>query len=61
MDESGLKSTDQGWIQKFQWAVNKVIASIGGEAVAQEKYGQLAQAWNETEPPEEVKRKWVLL
>jgi len=34
-----------------------VIKSIGGESVAQEKYGEMAKTWNETEPPEELKRK----
>jgi len=57
MEESGLKSTDKGWIQKFQWAVNEVIESIGGEDVAQQKYGEMARAWNEAEPPEDLKRR----
>lgn len=57
MERTGLKSTDKDWIQRFQWAVNEVIKSIGGESVAQEKYGEMAKTWNETEPPEELKRK----
>lgn len=57
MEKTGLKSSDKAWIQKFQWAVNQVIESIGGDGVAQEKYGEMAKTWNEAEPPEELKRK----
>lgn len=57
MEESGLKASDKGWLQKFQWAVNEVIDSLGGEEVVVEKYGEIAKAWNEAEPPEELKRK----
>ena len=61
MERTGLKSTDRGWIKKFQGAVNEVIDSIGGDDAAQEKYGEMAKTWNEIEPPEELKRKWVLV
>ena len=57
MEESGLKSGDKGWIQKFQQAVSEVILSIGGEDTARELYGPVAKAWNESEPPEDVKRR----
>ena len=57
MEESGLKSDDKGWIQKFQQTVSEVILSIGGEDTAKELYGPVAKAWNETEPPEDVKRR----
>ena len=57
MEETGLKSTDKGWIQKFQWAVNGVVESLGGEDTVQEKYGEMAETWNKAEPPEELKRR----
>ena len=57
MDKTGLKSTDKGWLKKFQWAVNKVIQSLGEEDDVQAEYGEIAKAWNESEPPDEVKRK----
>ena len=57
MDKTGLKSTDKGWLKKFQWAVNKVIESLGGEDEVQVEYGEIAKDWNASSPPDEVKRK----
>ena len=57
MEKTGLKSSDKGWLQKFQWVVNEVISSQGGEEAVTEKYGEIAKTWNETEPPEDLKRK----
>jgi len=57
MKKSGLKSSDKAWIQRFQLAINEVITSEGGEEVALEKYGEMAKTWNETEPPEDLKRR----
>ena len=44
-------------LKKFQQTVSEVILSIGGEDTAKELYGPVAKAWNETEPPEDVKRR----
>ena len=57
MANSGLTPNDQGWLQKFQWSVNEVIKSLGGEDKVSKKYGEVAKSWNEVEPPEELKRK----
>jgi hypothetical protein len=57
MAKSGLTPSDPGWLQKFQWSVNEVIGSLGGEDKVSEKYAEMAKSWNETEPPEELKRK----
>lgn len=57
MKKTGLKSSDNAWLQKYQWAVNKVIESEGGEDAIMEKYGEMAKAWNEAKPPEELKRR----
>lgn len=57
MDKTGLKSSDSDWLQNYQWAVNEVIESEGGETVAPEKYGKIAKSWNEVGPPEEFKTK----
>ena len=57
MKKSGLKSSDKAWIQRFQLAVNEVIASEGGEEAVLEKYGEVAKTWNEIEPPEDLKRR----
>jgi len=43
-------------MQKYQWSTNAVIESLGAD-VAVKKYAALAKAWNETEAPEELKRK----
>ena len=61
MDKTGLKSSDKGWLKKYQWAVNKVIQLLGKEDDVYAEYGEIAEAWNESEPPDEVKRKWVLI
>ena len=57
MEKSGLKASDKGWLQGFQWAANEVIESLGGEQVASEKYGELAKAWNDTDLPDELRRR----
>ena len=57
MKKTGLKSSDKGWIQQFQQVVSQVVTSEGREAVASNKYGEIAKAWNESEPPEELQRK----
>ena len=57
MVESGLTPGNTDWLQKFQWSVNDVIKSSGGEEAASEKYAEVARAWNNAEPPEEMKRK----
>jgi len=57
MEKSGLKASDKGWLQGYQWAVNEVIESLGGEQVASEKYGELAKSWNGAHLPEELRRK----
>jgi len=56
MDKTGLKSSDKGWLKKYQWAVNKVIQLLGKEDDVYAEYGEIAEAWNESEPPDEVKR-----
>ena len=43
-------------MQKYQWSTNAVIKSLGGDAAVKE-YAALAKTWNETEAPEELKRK----
>ena len=57
MEKTGLKSSDKGWLQQFQWAVNEVIKSEGGEDAAVEKCGEIAKTWNEVEPPEDLRTK----
>lgn len=57
MGNTGLKSNEKEWIKRYQLAVNEIIQSLGGEDAVQEKYGEVADAWNEAEPPEELKRK----
>ena len=57
MEDSGLKASDKGWLQGFQWAVNEVIESLGGEQVVSEKYGEMAKAWNEADLPEDLRRR----
>jgi hypothetical protein len=57
MAKTNLTPKDPGWIKQFQLSVNVVINSLGGDAKVAEKYGETAKLWNETEPPEEVKRK----
>jgi hypothetical protein len=57
MEASGLTPSDQGWLQKFQWTVNEVIESLGGDDKISVEYGDMARVWNETEPPEELQRK----
>ena len=57
MGNTGLKSNEKEWIKRYQLAVNEIIQSLGGEDAVQEKYGKVADAWNEAEPPEELKRK----
>ena len=57
MEKTGLKASDKGWLQQFQWAVNEVIESVGGEEAASEKYGEIAKSWNEADAPEDLKRK----
>ena len=57
MEKTGLKSSDKSWLQQFQWAVNEVVVSEGGENVALEKYRKIAKSWNEGQAPEELKRK----
>ena len=57
MEKSGLKASDKSWLQGFQWTVNEVIESLGGEQVASERYGELAKAWNDADLPEELRRR----
>ena len=57
MEESGLTPNDQGWLQKFQWSVNEVIKSLGGNDKVSEKYGEVAKSRNEAGLPEELRRK----
>ena len=57
MEKTGLKASDKGWLQEFQWVVNDVIKTLGGERVASEKYGELAKAWNEADLPEDLRRR----
>lgn len=57
MKKSGLKSSDKGWIKKFQQAVTEVIDSKGGEAVVKKTYGKVAQQWNKSGLPEDLRRK----
>ena len=57
MDKSGLTPKDPGWLQQFQWSVNAVIRSLGGEEEVSKKYAEIAKVWNEAGLPEEVKRK----
>jgi hypothetical protein len=57
MEETGLKSRDKTWIQKYQQATSEVIQEIGGEEKAKGLYAETAQLWNETGVPEELKRK----
>ena len=57
MEKTGLKASDKGWLQEFQWAVNDVIKTLGGERVASEKYGELAKAWNDADLPEDLRRR----
>ena len=57
MEDCGLTSGDNGWIQKYQKAVNEIITSLGGEEQVSEEYGKLAKKWNEEAPPEELKQK----
>lgn len=57
MEESGLKSTDKEWIQKFQQVVTDIIESMGGEGEAKKRYGETAMKWNEADLPEELRRK----
>ena len=57
MEQSGLKNSDKGWLQQYQWAINEVIESLGGEEAVTEKYGDIAKSWNEGDLPEELKIK----
>lgn len=57
MKETGLNSSDKTWIQHFQLAVNEVIQEMGGEEAAKDRYVDVAQSWNETGVPEELRRK----
>ena len=57
LEETGLKSTDKGWIKAFQEAVTEVINSLGGEDAARQDYGEIARKWNEGALPEELRRK----
>ena len=53
MQDTGLKHTDRDWLQKYQWAINKVISTLDDV----KKYADMAKLWNETEPPVELQRK----
>ena len=57
MNQTGVKANDKDWLQKFQWAVNEVIQSEGGEEAALEKYGPMAKSWNEADLPEDLRRR----
>jgi hypothetical protein len=57
MAESGLKSSDNQWLQRFQQAVTEVIDSMGGEATVKETYGETAKEWNKAGVPEDLRRK----
>lgn len=57
MANSGLTPSDPSWLQQFQWAVNDVIKSLGGDDEVSERYRGVAKSWNETGPPDEMKRK----
>jgi len=61
MKNTGLTHTDKGWIREYQMAVNSVIQSLGGEEKVVSEYGEMAKSWNEVEPPEELKRRCVLV
>ena len=57
MKNTSLTPKHPGWIKAFQLCVTEVIASLGGDEVVAEKYGEMAKAWNEVEPPQEVQKK----
>lgn len=57
MKESGLQSTDKGWIKRFQQAVNEVIKENGGEKIVKDVYGKVAKQWNDAGVPEDLMRK----
>jgi len=57
MEESGLTSVNNGWLQKYQKTVNGIIASLGGEKKVSDEYGKIAREWNEEALPEELKQK----
>jgi len=57
MKQTGLTSRDKEWIPEYQKAVSSVIKSLGDQDEVMAEYGDLAKSWNETEPPEEIKRK----
>ena len=57
MESTSLTPRDPDWIKEFQLSVNAVIKSLGGDAKAAEKYGEMAKSWNEVELPEELRQK----
>jgi hypothetical protein len=57
MKETGLRASDKGWLQQYQWAVNEVVESKCGEEDGLEKYGEMAKTWNEVGVPEELQRR----
>jgi hypothetical protein len=57
MEATGLRSTDPGWIKKYQEAVTQIIDSLGGEDVVKEHYKDVARSWNGASLPEELRRK----
>ena len=56
MEETGLKSNDKGWIQKFQQVVTELITTMGGAKKVKDEYGEVAKKWNMVGLPEETKR-----
>ena len=52
---TGLKSSDKGWLKKFQQAVTEQISSLSKEDM--QKYEEVAKKWNAGDLPEELRRK----
>lgn len=57
MEESGLTSGNNGWLQKYHKTVTDIINSLGGEEKVSEEYGKVAKQWNEEAPPDELRQK----
>jgi hypothetical protein len=55
--QSALTNKDADWIRRYQFSLNKVIESLGGDEEVSKKYGEMAKLWNGTELPDELKRK----
>jgi hypothetical protein len=57
MAKTKLTNKDADWIGRYQFSLNKVIESLGGDEEVSKKYGEMAKLWNGTELPDELKRK----